>query len=46
LVRQGKLLFVAKSYPKYAGDNKIRVFKPSSVLRVALLFTTLYAATR
>ena len=46
LLKQGKLLFVGKIYPKYMANNKIRVFKPSSVLRVTLLFTTLYAATR
>ena len=46
LFKQGKLLFVGKVYPKYTANNKIRVFKPSSVLRVTLLFTALYTATR
>jgi hypothetical protein len=45
LVKQGKLFFVPKQYPKYVGD-KIRVFKPSVILKLSLVAGVVYAGSR
>jgi len=45
LVKQGKLFFVPKQYPKYVGD-KIRVFKPSVLLKASLAVGVLYSGLR
>ena len=45
IFKQGRLLFVDKVRSKYVGD-KIRVFKPSVVLRSSLALAMGYAAVR
>jgi hypothetical protein len=42
LLRRRQLLFTPKQYPKYL-NNKLRVFTPSSSLKVALVFVALYS---
>ena len=45
LLEQGRLLFIPKQYPKYT-NNKLRVFKPSNILKVSIAFTILYGGYR
>jgi hypothetical protein len=45
LIAQGRLLFVAKVYPKYV-KNKLRVFQPSVVLKTSLIAGAVYSLYR
>ena len=45
LIQQGRLLFTPKVHPKYL-NNKLRVFKPSTILKRSLVLSLLYAGYR